>query len=74
MARQIHNSSTAPKSAPSGDWLKPAGTGFALLLFLVAISLLSKRLNAAPGPQAHSDFITGMVLLGGAAQFRPGRR
>ena len=31
--------STASKTAPSDDWLKPAGTCFGLLLFLAGLSL-----------------------------------
>ena len=59
--------STVSKAAPSADWLKPVGTCFGLLLFLAGLSLLWSGLIAVPGDKPHRDFITGAVLLGGAA-------
>jgi hypothetical protein len=85
----LQTPSTAPKTAPSTDWLKPAGTCFGVLLILAGLSLLWNRLGNRPvamhdvdfnvyglnyfwtfyysGIKAHADFITGVVLLGGAA-------
>ncbi len=59
--------STASKTAPSDDWLKPAGTCFGLLLFLAGLSLFWNGVSATPGEKPYVDFITGAVLLGGAA-------
>jgi hypothetical protein len=51
----------------SADWIKPVGTGAALLLFMIGITKVWGGITGTPGPEAHTDFITGAVLLGGVA-------
>jgi hypothetical protein len=56
----------APKPEKSGDWFKPTGIAAGILIFLAGMMTFSAGVSAAPGEKAHQDFVTGLIVLGGA--------
>jgi len=53
-------------ASTSSDWLKPAAVVVGLLICLVGTSMFWSGMTQPPGEKPHQDFVTGVILMGGA--------
>jgi len=67
MSRNVpHKAAPTAEAEKSGRWFKPAAIAVGILIFLAGMMSFSGGLSAAPGEKAHQDFVTGLIVLGGA--------